>query len=311
MRDRSTSEAPTEGNLSIDAIQQGQSALLRLAEACLAEDGSITNGRQVELLERLLGPEACRRMAIYRLPSDFQLSVIIPVFNERGTLPTVIERVRCAGIPCEIIVVDDGSTDGTTDWLNEHSGEEDLKVVLHDRNRGKGAALRTGWMLAKGDVVIVQDADLEYNPSEYRRLIQPIVEGRADVVYGSRFPRTRKKQAAEKTSLPFFSYPFWHRIGNRSLTSLCNLATSFHLTDVETCYKAFSRDLIQKIAPDLRESGFGIEIEVTLRLSRQENVCLVELPISYAARSYDEGKKIRWVDGLRAIWCVPRYRFWR
>lgn len=255
--------------------------------------------------------EACREMAVDPLPGDFLLSVIIPVFNELGTLPTVIDQVRRTGIPCEIIVVDDGSTDGTTDWLQEHSGEEDLKVVLHDKNRGKGAALKTGWMLAKGDILIVQDADLEYDPSEYRQLIEPIVEGRADVVYGSRFPRSRKGETGEMNPLPFFSYSFWHRLGNRSITRLCNLATSLDLTDVETCYKVFSRDLIQRIAPRLRESGFGIEIEVTLRLSRQEKVRFVELPVSYAARSYDEGKKINWVDGLRAFWCIFRYRFWR
>lgn len=223
------------------------------------------------------------------------LSVIIPVYNEEATVEQVVNRVRGTGIPCEIILVDDGSTDGTGRILKSLATAADTKLVTRDRNRGKGAALRSGFAVATGDVVLIQDADLEYDPQDYARLLEPILDGTANVVYGSRFNASYRGDG------------FWHRKVNGLITWLSNRETRLQLTDVETGYKVFRRELIQEIAPTLQEDGFGFEVEITAKLAERLDVHFVERPISYAGRSYAEGKKIGLADGLRALWCVFRY----
>lgn len=267
----------------------------KLAGEPRSQDWHELAGR-IESMEQVLTPAVCRRLGIYQLPHDFLLSVLIPAYNEAKTIETLINRVRNSGLPCEIIVVDDGSTDGTDEVLNQLRGDPRLKIFRHASNQGKGAALRTGFAHVSGKVVIVQDADLEYDPGEYRRLIQPIVEDRADVVYGSRFSGNDRPVR-----------PFWHQNLNRLITLLSNLFTNLKLTDVETGYKAIRRELIDQMAATLRENGFGVELEITARLARRGGVRFFELPISYAPRGYAEGKKIRWRDALRALWCVVRY----
>jgi glycosyltransferase involved in cell wall biosynthesis len=250
----------------------------------------------VEFLQKLLGPGVCRRLGIYRLPAGFLLSVVIPVYNEAATVAEVIRRVRTCGLPCELVVVDDGSTDGTRELLEKYRGQEGFTLLAHDTNQGKGAALKTGFARARGDVVLVQDADLEYDPSEYSKLIQPIVEGQADVVFGSRF-------IGESHRVLYF----WHSAGNRLLTLLSNLFTNLNLSDIETCYKVFRHEIIQKIAPTLKEKRFGIEPELTAKVARIPGVRIYEQPISYSGRTYAQGKKINWRDGLRALWCILKY----
>ena len=256
---------------------------------------------RIEFLERLLGTELCRRLGIYRIPEGFKLSVVIPVYNEVRTIEQVIARVRAAAIPCEIVIVDDGSRDGTRELLTRLRESRDglhgdLRIVLHERNQGKGAALKTGFELATGDVVVVQDADMEYDPRDFRQLLQPIIEGEADVVYGSRFSHVEG---------PVRSY--WHEFANRVITRLSNWKSGKNLTDVETCYKMIRRDVLAQVTPNLREKRFGIEIELTFKLARLPGVRFYERPISYAGRSYAEGKKIGLRDGLRALWCIVRY----
>jgi glycosyltransferase involved in cell wall biosynthesis len=271
-------------------------ALLQIGgESDLAPD------ERVALLQRLLGPELCRRLGIYRIPEGFKLSVVIPVYNERRTIETVIERVRGTGIPCEIVIVDDGSRDGTRELLREwqEGGDPrfaDLKIIFHERNQGKGGALKTGFLHCTGDAVVIQDADLEYDPQDFRTLLQPIIENRADVVYGSRFSHNDG---------PVLHY--WHRWGNRLITRFSNWRSGRTWTDVETCYKVIRRELIQQIAPGLGERGFGIELEITHKLARMKDVRFFERPVSYAGRSYAEGKKITWRDGVWALWCIVRY----
>lgn len=250
-------------------------------------------------VESLLGADACRRLGLYRLPKGFLLSVVVPVYNEATTVERVIERLRAIDLPCEIILVDDGSTDGTGDVLTRLGREQpDLRIVSHGRNRGKGAAVRSGFAEARGDIVVIQDADLEYDPRDLRLLVQPIVEGRADVVYGSRF-----------TSAERCVSPLWHRFANAVITCCSNAFTGLAFTDVETCYKLFRRALLQELTPQLREDRFGIELEITARLARRPGVRFVERPVSYAHRSYAEGKKIGWRDGFRALWCIVKYAF--
>jgi glycosyltransferase involved in cell wall biosynthesis len=249
-----------------------------------------------ESLRKLLGASVCRQLGIYKLPADFVLSVVIPVYNELSTIAEVVRRVRASGLPVEMVLVDDGSTDGTRNLLDKWRGQLDVKIIFHTVNQGKGAALRTGFAAATGDVVIVQDADMEYDPSEFARLIQPIVENQADVVFGSRFSGDSQRVLY-----------FWHSVGNRVLTLFSNMMTNLNLTDMETCYKAFRREVIQKIGPTLKENRFGIEPELTAKLASVPGVRIYERPISYAGRTYAEGKKITWRDGFRAFYCILRY----
>lgn len=237
------------------------------------------------------------RGCVIELPAGFRLSVVIPAFNEVRTLDAIVAQVRATGLPCEIIVVDDGSHDGTRDRLVELARTSDLIALFHEHNRGKGAALKTGFLRATGDVVLVQDADLEYSPQDYESLLEPILAGRADVVFGSRFLPTEDGLQSSPT----------HRFANRIVTVASNWFTGLKLTDMETCYKVFRRDVLQQIAPRLQETGFGIEPELTARIARLPDVRIVEVPIRYTARSYVEGKKIGWRDGLWAIWCAMRY----
>jgi len=228
-----------------------------------------------------------------------KLSVIIPVYNERGTLEEVLRRVTQAPMKKEVIVVDDGSDDGTRKILERLSQDADpsdrLRILFHDRNRGKGAAVRTGIAQATGDWILIQDADLEYNPHDYPMLLAPLLEGRADVVYGSRFldgaRRTRYLQ---------------HYLANRFLTFVSNLMTKQKLSDMETGYKVFRREVLDGIR--LRSNRFEIEPEITVKLTRQ-GYRIHEIPISYNSRSYGEGKKITWMDGVKALWALFRYRF--
>ncbi|MCA9192240.1 MAG: glycosyltransferase family 2 protein [Planctomycetales bacterium] len=250
---------------------------------------------QANRLGQMLTDDACRRLGIFVIPEDFVLSVVIPVYNEVDTVLTVIERVRRTGLPLELILVDDGSQDGTREKLQALSPSSDLKVIFHEKNRGKGAALRTGFAEASGTAVVVQDADLEYDPDDFRFLIQPIVENQADVVYGTRYGHHDRP-------VP----PLWHVAVNRLITRLANLRTGLYLSDVETCYKLMRRELIQELAPNLKENRFGIEIELTVKLARKR-VRFYERPIRYDRRGFDQGKKIGWRDGLRALYCMLRY----
>jgi glycosyltransferase involved in cell wall biosynthesis len=228
-----------------------------------------------------------------------KLSVIIPCYNEVATIEAIVEAVRRAPWPdIEIIVVDDASTDGTRDKLRGDLAARIDRVELHEVNQGKGAALRSGIRLATGDVVIIQDADLEYDPTQYPRLLAPIVEGRADVVFGSRF------MGAEPHRVLYF----WHRMGNGLLTLFSNMCTNLNLTDMETCYKVFRREIIQAIP--IEENRFGFEPEITAKVSRM-GCRIYEVGISYYGRTYAEGKKIGYKDGLRAIYCILKYNLFR
>jgi glycosyltransferase involved in cell wall biosynthesis len=225
------------------------------------------------------------------------LTVVIPCFNEAATILDLIERVRSSPVDSkQIIVVDDGSSDGTRDLLQQLQAD-DLTVLLHAHNRGKGAALATGFAAARGEICIVQDADLEYDPMEYPLVIGPIVQGKADVVFGSRF----------QGAAPHRVVYFWHRVGNGFLTLLSNMFTDLNLTDMETCYKAFRTEIIQSIR--ICEQRFGFEPEITAKVARRR--CRIyEVGISYYGRTYEEGKKIGWRDGVRAIWCILKYNTW-
>lgn len=222
-----------------------------------------------------------------------RLSVVVPVYNEARTVEQLLHKVREVPLQLEVIVVDDGSTDGTRDILPRLEGTLIDTLVLHETNRGKGAALRTGFQHATGDVVVVQDADMEYNPREFPILLQPILAGKADAVYGSRF-----------LGGPHRVLFFWHSVGNRVLTLLSNMFTDVNLTDMETCYKMIRRELLHTLP--LSANRFGIEPELTARLA-QARAKIYELPISYDGRSYEEGKKIGWKDGVSALWCIVRY----
>jgi len=222
-----------------------------------------------------------------------KVSVIIPVYNEKNTIAEIVKRVSDVDIDKELIVVDDCSTDGTRDVYPKLE-RYIQKLLFHDRNMGKGAAFRTGLAQATGDVILVQDADLEYNPSEYQKVLRPILEDRADVVYGSRF------RGSEEHRVLYF----WHYIGNRLLTILSNMFTDLNLSDMETCYKAFRASLIRSL--DLKENRFGFEAEVTAKVAKAR-ARVYEVGISYRGRTYTEGKKIGWRDGLRAVYCIVRY----
>ena len=222
------------------------------------------------------------------------LSVVIPAYNEESTVEALIRRVRAVDIPKEIIVIDDCSTDGTQQKLQALDNVGDLLVIRHERNRGKGAAIRSGLKAATGEIVLIQDADLEYDPGEYPKLIRPILDGKADVVYGSRFVGGESHRVLY----------FWHSVGNRLLTLFSNALSDLNLTDMETCYKVFRTELVQRI--ELKEDRFGFEPEVTAKLARL-GCRFYEVGISYDGRTYKEGKKIGWRDGLHALFCIIKY----
>jgi glycosyltransferase involved in cell wall biosynthesis len=225
-----------------------------------------------------------------------KLSVVIPVYNERATIEEIVRRVEAAGMASEILIVDDASTDGTREWLAEHAPGR-FRLLLHERNRGKGRALRTGFEAAAGDIVLVQDADLEYDPADYPVILEPIVKGRADVVIGSRF-----------LGGPHRVLYFWHYVGNRLLTTFSNLFTNVNLTDMECCYKAFRIEILRQL--DLRSERFGIEPELVARVA-QLHCRIYEVPVSYHGRDYAAGKKITWKDGLAALWHILRFALFR
>jgi glycosyltransferase involved in cell wall biosynthesis len=260
-----------------------------------------------EWLIKVLGEPFCRKLGICPIPDDLILSVVIPVYNERNTIQEILRRVRAVPINKQIIVVDDCSTDGTRELISElEKRDGDLKVVYHVINQGKGAALRSGFREATGQVVIVQDADLEYDPEQYPQLIQPIVEDLADVVFGSRF-------IGETHRVLYF----WHSLANKGLTLLSNMFTNLNLTDMEVCYKVFRREVIQGIT--IKSDRFGFEPEVTAKVARftfpagsgdhPRSCRIYEIPVSYHGRTYREGKKIGLKDAFQALYCILRYAF--
>jgi glycosyltransferase involved in cell wall biosynthesis len=231
--------------------------------------------------------------------ASLRLSVVIPCYNEVATLERVVEAVRRSPVPHkEIVLVDDGSSDGTRELIQGKLRERVDRVILHDSNRGKGAALRSGFAAATGDVVVVQDADLEYDPAEYPKLLRPFVEHGADAVFGSRFIGGESHRVLY----------YWHYVGNRLLTTVSNVFTNLNLTDMEVCYKLFRRELLERIT--IEEERFGFEPEITAKLAKL-GCAVYEVGISYAGRTYAEGKKIGWRDGLWALWCILKYNLLR
>ncbi len=229
-----------------------------------------------------------------------KVSIVIPCYNESETIRTIVDAVRAAPVEDqEIIVVDDFSKDGTRDILESEIKPLVSKIVYHEVNQGKGAALRTGFKSATGDVVIIQDADLEYDPQEYGKLLEPIKAGKADVVYGSRFAGGESHRVLY----------YWHSVGNKFLTFMSNMFTNLNLTDMETCYKVFSKPILDKLT--VEENRFGFEPEITAKLAKMRDIRIYEVGISYSGRTYDEGKKIGWKDGVRAIWCIFKYNVLR
>jgi glycosyltransferase involved in cell wall biosynthesis len=261
----------------------------------LLRDLAVSPERADALRQLLLGGQACRQLGLYPIPDGFKLSVVIPVYNERQWVRELVRRVHAVPIPKEIILVDDCSTDGTREILNELEHEGGVTVIFQSKNSGKGAALRTGFQAATGDVIVVQDADLEYDPAEYPRLLQPILEGRADVVFGSRF-------IGDSHRILYY----WHYVANKMLTTLSNMFTNLNLTDMETCYKVFRREVLDGMV--LKSNRFGFEPEFTAKVAKKRPALRVyEIPISYSGRTYEEGKKIGLKDAFQALFCIIRY----
>jgi len=230
-----------------------------------------------------------------------KLSIVLPVYNEVATIDDIINQIQAValeGIEKEIILVDDCSEDGTREKIGKYDGVENIKILYHEKNMGKGAALRSGFKLVSGDYVIIQDADLEYDPKEYNKLIALLIANKADVVFGSRF------MGNEPHRVIFF----WHFVGNTILTLLSNMFTNLNLTDMETCYKAFRAEILNRI--QFQENGFGFEPEFTAKVARQR-LRIYEIGVSYSGRSYAEGKKIVWKDGISALWCIIKYNLFR
>jgi len=250
----------------------------------------------------VFGETVCRELGLFEIPEDFLLSVVMPVFNEEKTLHEIVARVAQVPIPNEILLIDDFSRDKTRETMEEirKQYEDDplntVRVFFHEINQGKGAALRTGFQNVQGNVVIIQDADLEYDPNDYPKLIRPIIEGKADVVYGSRYIQSDLHRVVY----------FWHTMGNKVLTFLSNCFTNLRLTDMETCYKVFRRECLEAILPKLQQNRFGFEPEVTTYVARGK-LRVYEIAVSYEGRSYAEGKKIGCRDGFKAIWCIVKY----
>ena len=243
----------------------------------------------------LLGKAVCRRLAIYRLPPGFVLTVLVPIYNEQATVGDVVDRLRNTGLPLQIVLVDDGSDDGTSEAIDVYAQEDDVVVLHHPVNRGKGAAIRTGLESATGDIVVIQDADREYDPTDFRYLMQPLLAGEADIAYGTRYGHYDRQLS-----------PWWHQAVNGFITWTASIAIGIRLSDVETCYKMAWRKHFDTIRDDLRESRFGIEIELTARWARRR-FRFTERPIRYRHRWYSEGKKIGWKDGVSAMWCIFKY----
>ena len=278
-----------EGTTTPDQVQA--------VDALMKQIPPMSRALRVELLQRLMGDAACRSINLYPIPDGFKLSVVIPVYNEERWIREVLRRVLAVEIPMEILIIDDCSKDSTREILKEYDGKDGIRVFLQDVNQGKGAALRRGFAEATGNVIIVQDADLEYDPAEFPQLLQPIMENKADVVYGSRF-------IGESHRVLYF----WHSVANRMLTTLSNMFTNLNLTDMETCYKLFRREVIQGMK--LRSDRFGFEPEVTAKIAKHRPKWRVyEIPISYSGRTYEEGKKIGLKDAFTALWCIIRYKF--
>ena len=295
----SYTESHMDTTVAVTFYQRG---LLQLADACrltaMSEASFLEAAYAAEKVAAETNPPIVPERRL-RLTSDFKLSVLMPVYNERQTIREVLTRVAEVGLPKEIIVVDDGSTDGTREVLREIEAEnhEGVRIFFHPHNRGKGAAVRTAISHATGTVCLIQDADLEYDPREYFQLLEPIVDGRADAVYGSRFVGG----GAHRVHL------FWHYLGNQMLTKFSNMLTNLNLTDMETCYKVVRTELLHSLT--LRANRFELEPELTAKLARAR-ARIYEVPISYSGRDYAEGKKIGWRDGVQAVWCIVKFRFW-
>lgn len=257
-----------------------------------------------EHLRSRLGDAACRQLGFYAIPPELVLSVVIPVYNEERTLMALVDRVRAVPIRKELVLIDDGSKDGSRNVLQKLADDaaanpdpmNAISIYFHEKNKGKGAAVTTGFSKATGDIVVIQDADLEYDPAEYPRLLRPIIDGRADVVFGSRFLGDREHRVLY----------YRHYLANKFLTMLSNLFTNLNLTDMETCYKVFSKPALDSIWPTLRQNRFGIEPELTAKVARRKHR-VYEMAISYSGRTYEQGKHIRPKDGLQALWCIVRY----